>query len=317
MTIGAAALTLFSCTDGDGTLPTLSVDSPTAVSFNAAGGEKIISVTTNQDSWDVTMTPADGNGWLRLDKFANAFTLNATANTETVSPASVSVVVTAGTAQPVIMTITQKPFEPNLPTYAVGDYYPDGTNPIGVVFWVDPASSSDGGATGTSGKAVGLDQPDDHMKWIDTATAAFGTNADDGQANTAAFINSGSTLSGAVKWCIDKGDGWYMPANNEYKRLYAAMSGVVYEDVIDSWTGFSGMPDAADYADARTAFNQKFTDAAGIIFNPNFTYWTSTEYSDYGGDAGSQAWAFGVWGGSLTSGLKARDTYFVRCMYAF
>ncbi len=301
--IGAAAFPLLSCENTDGTLPALSVDSPAAVSFNAAGGEKIITVATNQESWDVAMTPADGNGWLTLDKYANAFSLKAVANTETVSPASVSIVVTAGSAQAVIMTITQKPFEPSVSTYSIGDYYPNGTSPVGIVVWIDPAGG------GTSGKAVSLDEPADTKAWGDMSDLGA-SSLDDGQSNTAA-IGSASELA---TWCRAKGDGWYLPAKNEYKMIYAASCGLTYDPGL--WAGdYSSMTDYQNetYAAAREAFKQKIEDAGGTAFGFG-DYWTSSENAT---NPSMEAWYLSLaWGGSSSTGYK-NGKYTARAMLAF
>ena len=95
--------------------PTL-VLSPTttAVIFSAdgqtatSGGTALIptfTVTTNQTAWDVRVTPT--GSWCTATKNGSTFTLTAVANTLTTPPGSAMVTVTAGNAQPIIISVTQ------------------------------------------------------------------------------------------------------------------------------------------------------------------------------------------------------------------
>ena len=95
-----------------------------------------------------------------------------------------------------------------VPTYKVGDFYPNDKNPEGVVFTV----SSDG----TSGKIISLDQK--YTCWDSEGLFCkkFGcTSKYDGEENTKKI---GKTLP-IKQWISEHGDGWYCPATSELKTL--------------------------------------------------------------------------------------------------
>lgn len=89
-----------------------------ALEFSASGTKVFIgtqevapnfAVTTNQTSWEVTVTPA--GSWCRAAKTedGNGFTLTADINRATSAPDQATVTVTADDADPITITVTQKP----------------------------------------------------------------------------------------------------------------------------------------------------------------------------------------------------------------
>lgn len=91
--------------------PTLSTDAPAEIVFNAdgTGGVSVITVTTNQDSWDHTLTPADG--WLSASAEGNELTLVAAPGTsEEDVRGQVELRITAGGATPVVIVVKQTEF---------------------------------------------------------------------------------------------------------------------------------------------------------------------------------------------------------------
>lgn len=217
--------------------PQLSLDPSGTMTFLADGGTNTVQVTTNYDTWDVVLSPADGHGWLTVTKQSGSFTLTATENTLTSEPEPVTVTVSAGDATPATITVKQDAADAPLVYYKVGDYWPDEDNSEGIVWYIDPGSSTDGGVTGLHGKIVALDTPDVKVLWTSMNLYDLPSlSREDGQANTAAIVKYAQdnvfTLDplGAVQRCLDKGEGWYMPAFNEHRRLYAVMSGTTFED---------------------------------------------------------------------------------------
>lgn len=103
----------------------------------------------------------------------------------------------------------------------VGDYYPDGAtkeNAIGVVFWVDPDNVA-------KGKIVSMDEPSSTLIWC--TYAANGNllirSKTDGAENTAKVTNDKKytdEIYPSIAWCVNKGEGWYMPAKDELMTLY-------------------------------------------------------------------------------------------------
>ena len=96
-------------------------------------------------------------------------------------------------------------------TFRVGDLYPDSENPIGVVFWLD-------GPNMEHGKIISLDEAKG-IAWS-TEKVVTGCYSDDGKENTDKIKNSMDLNKyPAFKWCIDKGEGWYLPSYEELKKL--------------------------------------------------------------------------------------------------
>lgn len=83
--------------------PTLSIV-PVAISFTAQAAESHdVVVTTNQSSWDAVSSQT----WCTVTKGNGKFTVRAIANTSTSSPAPAVITVTAGTAKPITINVTQ------------------------------------------------------------------------------------------------------------------------------------------------------------------------------------------------------------------
>lgn len=171
--------------------------------------------------------------------------------------------------------------------YKVGDYYPDETNPIGVVFEV-----SNGGK---SGKLVSLTY-EFQQRWGGIQNESenglpAAADTDNGDITTRDIINGrknwGNFASDYVifEWMYNTVNGgdidgkWYLPAKNELKSLYAGTSGLTYADIKDTWLDNQPMPDfnSESCTNARNAFNTKLTDAGGIVLHQWAWYWTSTE----------------------------------------
>ena len=98
--------------------------------------------------------------------------------------------------------------------YKVGDYYNDGVKE-GVVFEVD--------ADGRHGKIVSMTQSEEPLMWSSDSVEQrrfIGANSSvDGAYNTIKIqeISNWQSKFPAFKWCVDLGDGWYLPAMKELK----------------------------------------------------------------------------------------------------
>ncbi len=203
--------------------------------------------------------------------------------------------------------------------YKIGDYYPDpkvkfsapgtvskGTMPIGVVFWIDPASSQDGGKTGMAGMIVSLAEENTDgkgIKWDDgwdiNVYHTEATDMNSGSANMATVANYIATNNKswnnfpAFNWVVTKMNGqtdynatrdrWYLPAKNELKMLYAGFSGKVYES-LPEWIDGANMAgyDDAGSVEARNVFNQAIVAAGGAPLETSSDpyYWSSVEDYD-------------------------------------
>lgn len=137
---------------------------------------------------------------------------------------------------------------PKAVSYAVGDPYPDATNPIGVVFYIERDDA-------TKGKIVSLDETGD-MVWSTESITTGVTDGDDGFANTNAIKNLPSYSADKyppVAWCLNKGTRWYLPAWRELRTL----------------------------TEAKDAVNSTLNSLSGATPLGNYNlYWTSGEYND-------------------------------------
>ncbi len=98
--------TLAACNKGNDNTPeaTLEVNPAAAIGFSAGAAESFeITVTTNRPSWDAVSSQS----WCTVTKGNGKFTVTAVANTSTSSPAPAVITVTAGTAKPVVINVTQ------------------------------------------------------------------------------------------------------------------------------------------------------------------------------------------------------------------
>ena len=161
----------------------------------------------------------------------------------------------------------------------VGDYYPAGATKetaTGVVFWVNPDDAA-------KGKIVSMDEAS--LLWRTVFGALNVRSATDGAANTAT-IKGDSSYSDekypAIAWCVNKGEGWYLPAKDELSALYTAWSA------------------------NKEEFNAKLT--TGI--SPN-EYWTSTGTNEW------DAWYLNFSSNDFDTEKKNDKSFNVRAIFAY
>lgn len=181
--------------------------------------------------------------------------------------------------------------DPVLPELKVGDYIKN----EGVVVYVDPINKK-------AGKIISLTY-EKELQWCDLCERIGSLSSTDGIANTAAIRASKHYPENypAMMYCDELGDGWYMPAVDEWKALYSA------------WNG--GSLDGTNQ-EARDAFDAYLTSVGGAPLNPDGettangqSYWSSTE------DAGSNMNAYYVRFGNYgsTAGTKKSQNRLTRC----
>lgn len=200
--------------------------------------------------------------------------------------------------------------------YTVGDYYPDAANPIGVVFEISNR--------GSNGKIVSLTQ-EFQQRWGGIQNESENglpsiANPDNGDVATRDLINGrkswGNFESDYVifHWVHNEVNNkdingkWYIPSKNELKSLYAASSGLTYADIEATWLDDQPMPnfDTQACKDARDAFNNKLTSAAGKWLDPYGWYWTSTEVVTGGEVPNKTAWSVEFAKGGLMDSSKIK-----------
>lgn len=236
----ALSLLLVSCEkDIDQPSATLEIDAPAEIVFNedGTGGMEAITVTTNQPEWNYTMTnEADWSGWLAVEKEGDKLKLTVVESAVAVVPAAIKITFTAGDAPERSTTAKLTPV--TMPTqWREGDLWPSKYNAEGIVFWIDPASSEDGGVTGTTGWVMSLRQAPE-LAWSSNRTETdMGTNSDiDGRLNWSAiwaFEAANPEYAGSFEifeWCRENyGEPWYIPSTQEMRRFFAAYAGLTPE----------------------------------------------------------------------------------------
>lgn len=136
-------------------------------------------------------------------------------------------------------------------TYAVGDLYPNATEPEGVVYAV-----SDGG---TSGYVVAMNDCKEggtqyessigvqcyKYTWGPTnySSLVSGLGNADGQLNQNAVVNAGVIANyPAFQACVNLGNGWYLPSSSEMNTLMNA-----YSNIMTALQSNNGTMDADGY----------------------------------------------------------------------
>lgn len=96
--------------------------------------------------------------------------------------------------------------------YAPGDVY-DVDGVIGVVFYVNE--------TGTNGYIMSMDEAE--LQWS-TEFVWANCISQKGEWNTEDMLKLGEDKYPAAKWCVDHGEGWYMPSSYEMNLMWDAVS---------------------------------------------------------------------------------------------
>lgn len=101
---------------------------------------------------------------------------------------------------------------PDPKTYAPGDLY-DVNGVKGVVFYVEE--------DGKSGMIMSMDQ--EYLQWS-TEYAWANCLSNKGEWNTEDMLKLGADKYPAAKWCVEHGEGWYMPSSYEMNLMWTAVS---------------------------------------------------------------------------------------------
>ena len=96
--------------------------------------------------------------------------------------------------------------------YQTGDFYPNPGNPktaVGIVYWLKP------GTEGKEGKIVSYDTA--VRNWGDSGNRNLYTSISTGTINWDIIKEEDPTFEKfpAFKWCMEKGEGWYLPSRYE------------------------------------------------------------------------------------------------------
>lgn len=109
--LAAAVLAVAACQPEEQPKTSLSTNAPETITFNSDGtsANSTIMVSTDAEEWNYEMTPADGNGWLSAEKQPQSIVLTAAELDSPVAGEDVTLTITAGNADPVIVTVRQMP----------------------------------------------------------------------------------------------------------------------------------------------------------------------------------------------------------------
>ena len=173
------------------------------------------------------------------------------------------------------VTITQRGLLSS--EFAVGQVIADnGSLKGGIVFWVD-------GTNRGKAKIMSLDR--ENLAWSKASSPAstgLTLSNDNGLANTTALAALPNAAEmPALKYCMDKGSGWYWPTRTDLEQMFETYNGTAVADATEN------NPDAiTDFEKAnRTAWDQVITGAGGTIMNTGAasatgdSYWASRETS--------------------------------------
>lgn len=280
---------------------------PTQIGLaSEAGATAEATVTTNKSSYIVTVE-GDGSTWLSAEQAGDKITFTSLSENTTDGARTATVTVVAGTGEnqaAVVVTVSQQKAI-TVDPFKVGEYVTrDGNVDLtekGIVFWVDPADP-------TKAKIVSLKR--ESLQWTTGFADGFGvTDSENGFANTQSIAQSEYAADiPAIRYCQQRGEGWYWPAKDELVALYDAYNGNHSSSLVPAQ-----LP--AEEKAARAAFDKIFTDHGGVLLNTmgdtenGDSYWASTETTD-----GRKAFyiRFGKYGSLNNS--KTGSARYVRCI---
>ncbi|MBR0291804.1 MAG: BACON domain-containing protein [Bacteroidales bacterium] len=180
----------------------------TSFSFDDEGGSFEIAINSNM-SWQITVD----SDWITVAEKTGEGKKNVSVQVSpnTNTEASTGTITVKAESLMFTVSVTRDGFKTK---YALGDIYPDTSNPQGVVI-----SISNGGRTG---KAIAL--KDSYGRWSNESFLV-GTSATDGMNNTNKAIQRGDKVGGYQIFyiCRAKGENWYLPALNEVESAVSVI----------------------------------------------------------------------------------------------
>ena len=198
----------------------------TSFSFDDEGGSFEMAIYSNM-SWQITVdadwiTVAEMSGEGKKD-----VSVQVSPNTDI--QASTGTITVKAESLMFTVSVTRDGFKTK---YALGDIYPDTSNPQGVV-----VSISNGGRTG---KAIAL--KDSYGRWSNESFL-LGTSATDGMNNTNKAIQRGEKVGGYQIFfiCRSKGDNWYLPALKEVEDAVSVIKSLSEKESIWQTYGWESL----------------------------------------------------------------------------
>lgn len=255
--------------DGSGDEKTvLTVADPNALLKSEANSTAEVTFDTNRDNASVVV-PEDAQSWLKAEISDSKVVFTALAENSTGAIREAKVTLSAGEGedvQSVEITVKQQTATPQ--GMVVGALYEGG-----MIFEITEAYV----------KVISLNGAQLAWSSAEASTVSVGTdsNPDDGIDNTNKIkaLANFATDYPAAKWCVDQGEGWYMPSRRELNTFATAFSG--------NW-------------DAANAFLESYGGSAVPIDQYHLTCCEKNE---------SQAWSIKPVDKKAFSGAKATARY--------
>ena len=262
---------------------------PATINFEGAAASEEVAVTVANGEVISVTVDIDGASWCSASLGGSTLNVSVDANTTGELRTCTISVAAVGPANPKD-TLTREVAVSQKPQggFKVGDLYKVGETVVGVVFW-----TSDDAQTA---KIVHLSRSETGLAWAETGSAAAtsyigASDPDDGSVNFAAMktwvASHPDDVIPAIAYCEGLGEGWYMPAKEEVKSLFAAYNGTTFGGATAEKPG--SITDAEKAS--RAAFDKLLTDNGGIALNTlgdtanGDQYITSTEVPETDGSS--------------------------------
>lgn len=151
-----------------------------------------------------------------------------------------------------------------MPTYSIGDFYPNASNPEGVV-----CAIKDGGVHGT---IISLDQ--DYLKWDNAGIFCYdykSYNKYDGSANE---IGSSQPFH---KWIRSHGDGWFGPAMYQLEFSHSNLEKINSTLKSKGFTILNGTYWSSTQRDCNTAWVVTVTETGYMGYSNQYSFYNSKD----------------------------------------
>lgn len=239
--------------------------SKSTLNFEGDASEETVSVTIKNGTLGEVTVDAEGASWCTASVTGNDIKISVTRN-ESGAARTTAVYVTGNSSnglEPLTkeIAVSQAIYAAN--GFKVKEVYSEGGKAVGVVFWV----SEDG----MSAKIVALKRSEKVAWAIADSKCGADKNivgcddANDGSVNTAKLITyAGASASEDLPWLSyinSLGSGWYFPAHEELKALFAAYNGTTFGGATVST--YANLAEDSPEKLARIAFNKILTDLGG------------------------------------------------------
>ena len=276
------------------TIPTLTLDKQDVRLDAAANSSATITVTTNQSPVTVKVS-SSASEWLSATITEGVITVTAVSTNSESTIRTGIVTVAAGDLTKEI-SVSQVPGESYIGT-------PYGTE--GIVFWQSPENPK---------QVKIISAFAEKMAWAEFTDATGAKDDGDSGVPNNELVKAHpdyATKASVVKYCAEKGTGWYMPSVTELKILFEAYNGTTFDGATNA------NPDGITEAEkaSRAAFEAAMASISGVKINSGAasaagdSIWACRETS-----ADVNAWYIRFGKVLSNNGVKSSTARFGRCV---